>query len=586
MRHIHVIWLLVVMAVGCDAILGLDVDYHVRTDAQPGGGGGAIGGAGPGGSEPGGAGPGGGGAGGESCESLCVAACQSCDIAGSEGTCTANPYGDVDPACGFSNDVCDGLGGCVWIEPFPLNGQQTILASAASPGYFAIAGIFMGNVDFGDGPLVTMDTDPDVFIAVFDGHGALIRSKKVATTITSTRSVTALDVTGDGVVYLTGVVPPSGTISLDGGEPQIAAETLPYVYRWDSLTPTLEVGYLFPSTDAAGTTTLEGVAVDAARDRLIVVGTFNRPVTLPLGCGVDPIDDSVDGFAMVLSLDLATCSWATSWGTTSAEDVDAVAVDDQGFIVVAGTFSNVSIGDAMAIAGRNLGTNGTQALDVYVAKLWPDATPPTVNKEWAWSLASSGNQIDHVIDVASDGEGNVIVAGIHTGPQLVRENEFGPELILGQLNPGMRLFLVRLDDLDGAHHDGAKSFPLSSATAPKAKIESSANGVAIGGVLFGGMTAGATDLGDTTTDEVWLFAMHLDNDFGAPWVREHRVGAVAAGAFDAYMALGYPTSAANTKEALYLAASTATAFMLEGGMSFVPLAEDILLLGYQLPDIR
>lgn len=574
MRYVHLLSVLVVIVVGCDAILGLDDDYHVRTDVPTGGSGGAGGGAGGGDVGPGGGGTG--GVGGESCESLCTAACQSCDVAGSEGTCAANPYGDIDPACGFDNDICDGGGSCTWVMPFASATEKTILASAASGDFFVIAGIFVGTVDFGDGPLTTNGTDPDVFIAVFEGDGTLVGSTHLPTVGGSERSVTGIDVTDDGLVYMVGVVPPGG--SFDGSVP--GNETHPYIYRWDPKGIVGSIARVVPGPNVGATTTLERVAVDVAHDRLIVAGTNDQPfILLASPCTIQNSDDVRNGFLAALSLDLDACTWSTTWGTRAHDDLEALAVDDEGFAVVAGSFANSVVADPLAIAGRTLGGQGDHGTDIYVAKLWPANTRPIVNKIWAWAFYGNDFSNDHVQDVATDAAGNVILTGLHTGPQLVREDELGAELVVGQLSTGRHLFVVRLDSLDGTHHDNPQSFLLSSNFDPQTNVVSTQSGVAIGGALHGGMTVGTTETGDGNAEDVWLFALHLDgDDFTSTWMRQHHAG---DGGLSAHMAFGRPLAGSSPIETLYLSASISQTIMLQGGTSFVPEGEDLLILAYR-----
>jgi hypothetical protein len=123
--------------------------------------------------------------------------------------------------------------------------------------------------------------------------------------------------------------------------------------------------------------------------------------------------------------------WARVYGDVQDQRVSGIAVDADGNVVIAGTFSGTLAFDPTA----PLGASGTQ---IYVAKFDHSGAP-------LWSLAFASNGVVGVSGVAVDGTRNVVVTGtLQSGRQL----NFGGTPFSASAN-GAGAWIVEFDAMGG-----------------------------------------------------------------------------------------------------------------------------------------
>jgi predicted nucleic acid-binding protein len=159
--------------------------------------------------------------------------------------------------------------------------------------------------------------------------------------------------------------------------------------------------------------------------------------------------------------------WSKRFGDAESQQVTAIAVDNAGYVVIAGTFAGV-----IDLGGGPLTSKG--GLDVFLAKL-----DPAGNHVWSRSFGDAKDQ--SAVNLAVDGSGNVLLSGDFLGTL-----DFGD----GQLTSagGLDVFLAKLDA--AGNHLWSKSF---GDTDDQKGLRVAANGA--GDILVGGDFFGMMDLG-------------------------------------------------------------------------------------------
>jgi outer membrane protein assembly factor BamB len=171
-----------------------------------------------------------------------------------------------------------------------------------------------------------------------------------------------------------------------------------------------------------------GVAVTLdSSDNIYVLGQFTGELDLGTG-GIHPSYGLDDIF--LLKLDpTGEPIWSRSFGGTSHDYADDIAVDAQGNIYIAGSFM-----ERLDLGGGPLKCKGVH--DVFVAKL-------DSNGEHLWSKAYGDAQDQICLRVAVDASGGVFLAGYFRGEVKLGRKRF-------RSYPDKAAFVGKLDD-DGQH---------------------------------------------------------------------------------------------------------------------------------------
>jgi hypothetical protein len=129
----------------------------------------------------------------------------------------------------------------------------------------------------------------------------------------------------------------------------------------------------------------------------VVVGELHSPVDFGAG---NLVPDAIDAFAIQLGQD-GSYQQSIWWGEGGDDRANAVAVDDEGSIIIGGSFE-----DTIAFS-QDMACTAAIGRDGFVVKLDHEWVPI-----WVRCLGGSGDQ--DVTDVAIDDLGRVVVAGAFT----------------------------------------------------------------------------------------------------------------------------------------------------------------------------
>jgi len=205
------------------------------------------------------------------------------------------------------------------------------------------------------------------------------------------------------------------------------------------------------------------VAVDGS-DNLVVTGTFNGTIkfdsTLTSAGGQDVFIAKLDTFGVPL--------WSKSFGNAAEQSVTSLNIDNMGNILIVGHFEG-----EIDFGGGALSSAGGQ--DAYLAKL-------DSNGAHIWSKAYGDTAQQRALSVATDGSGNVLLAGGYAGTLTL-----GMSTILTSAG-GEDGFLAKLNSIGAVIW--AKSFGDAA--------EQHASVVAVdslGNVLVAGQMDGSVDFG-------------------------------------------------------------------------------------------
>jgi hypothetical protein len=278
-----------------------------------------------------------------------------------------------------------------WSKRFGDADVQHARAIAVDAAGSVIAtGDFYGTIDFGGGTLTSAGYD-DIFIVKLGSDGAYLWSKRFGDGDGQRARAVAVDASGDVVV--TG--PFWGTIDFGGGPLTSAGSDDIFVAKLAS-----DGAYLWSkSFGDAGDQEGKAVVVDALGN-VIVTGDFFG--TIDFGAGPLTSAGGDDIFVAKFGPD-GSHQWSKRFGGGSDQNVNAVAVDPSGNVIITGDFySTVDFGGgALTSTGRR---------DIFVAKFGPDGA-----HLWSKRFGNGIDQDQYGKAVAVDALGNVIVTGWFSG---------------------------------------------------------------------------------------------------------------------------------------------------------------------------
>lgn len=323
------------------------------------------------------------------CDAACDSPCAACDLAGSEGVCTAHGAAtSPEPGC---EGTCDGAGTCVtgdvlWSRQIGGAGGETVNAVAVDEmGGVVLVGSFDGPVDFGD---ATRDGEDDAYVLALDDAGATVWSLAISASNEIVLRDVAIDDEHDIIVggYFDGTIDVGGEV--------LAANGLS-----DLLVVKLAPDGTVLLTKQFGDGSLQAVySVATDSDRNIVLGGYFTG-NLDFGSGNLPRWNGSDAF--VAKLDPAgNHLWSRSGGANGNDAVSAVAVvgdSDEAVLHVAGSFqSQIDFGSGTL--------NGVESRDAVVAELDELGTA-----SWQVGLLGAGEQ--HATAVSPSAHG-LLVGGL------------------------------------------------------------------------------------------------------------------------------------------------------------------------------
>ena len=313
-----------------------------------------------------------------------------------------------------------------WARRFDGSGGSSTAYGVAtdSNGNVFLTGSFMGSVNFGGGALVSSGwpytTNQDVFVAAYSSTGAYRWAISFGGGVDAFGYGIAATPSGDVVV--TGQI--AGRVNLGCG---IMATTSSshdaFLARYTGASGACQWAKFAGGTaEDAGT----GVAV-APNGDIVMAGYFQN--TANFGGGSITSAGLSDIFVARYSGQGAYL-WAHTAGSSGDDRANAVAVDTNGNVAVAGYFSaTVNFG------GGSLGSGGSW--DGFVAKY-------SATGAYLWAKDLGGTATDEAFGVAADASGNVVVVGGFQGTV----NFGGASLTSGGF---WDAFAVKFSSAGGAH---------------------------------------------------------------------------------------------------------------------------------------
>lgn len=306
--------------------------------------------------------------------------------------------GSVDVGCGpVSTSSTSGSlllfalspsGACVWSRGFTGTGSEPGGVAVDAEDNIVVAGTFSGMLDLGCGTL-TSAGGQDALLARLDPTGACLWSRAFGDVAAQQGVAVKTGATGD-VVFL-GTF--AGAVNLGLG-PLTSAGSTDVFLACFSPDGTAMWTERFGDSQAQ---TAAALAVSPTGD-VVIAGAFSG--TLNLGGGVLVSAGGVDVFLGRFDAQ-GTALWSKRLGGTGEERGLAVAVDAAGNTLLGGTFTST-----VDLGGGPLTNAG--GVDGFVGKFSPQGA-----HLWSRDLGAASDQA--VTALASDGLGNVVLAGNVTG---------------------------------------------------------------------------------------------------------------------------------------------------------------------------
>jgi hypothetical protein len=260
-------------------------------------------------------------------------------------------------------------------------------------GNVCIAGDFKGVIDFGGGPLASLGTGEDLFVAAFDGDGNHLWSRRFGNG--GGESMGGLAADGAGNVLFCG----RGNGALDfGGGPLVGAPWEVFLVKLDAN------GNHVWSRGYPGLASLRLVSLDVdASNNVVGSGWFTG--SADFGGGVLNANGLID--ALLVKWDAnGNHVFSKRFGDASEQWGHSVGYDASGNIVLSGEFSG-----SVDFGGGSIASTG--AADAFVT-LFDDGG----NHVWTRTFGGNGRQA--ALEVAVDATGGPVVAGYY-----VAEIDFG-----------------------------------------------------------------------------------------------------------------------------------------------------------------
>ena len=313
----------------------------------------------------------------------------------------------------------DPLGNHVWSQRFGGVGYEAPHAVAHDgSGGVVVVGSFDVAIDFGSGPLVSAGGS-DIFVARFDGAGALLWSKRFG----DPAAQNALDVAVDssGNIVITGIF--YGTVDFGGGALQSSGGDV-FVVALDASGNHVWSKGFGDAAEQFG----ESIAVDAMGN-VLVAGTFQGVIDF----GSGPLA-AVYRDVFLAKLDPSGAPiWGKRFGDGEKMSDANVGVDAAGDVFLAGdTDGTVDFGNGPLVV--------TGDTNVYVAKFDPDGSAV-----WSKTFGDMDGQEDALLAV--DAGGSLVLAG-----ELNGTIDFGGGVIAASGNHDT--FVAKLDGSGGHLYSG------------------------------------------------------------------------------------------------------------------------------------
>ncbi len=172
-----------------------------------------------------------------------------------------------------------------------------------------------------------------------------------------------------------------------------------------SYTPNGALNFLSQIRSVSGTVVSEDIVMDAT-GAVYITGLFFGSIDFDPSAQ-DLILTNVgtsDGFLAKYNSD-GSLDWAFNFGLAETNAGYGVAIDDNGDLLLCGTFSQLVRLNPANTSDQVIGTDG---LDIFVAKYSNDGT-----YQWAFGMGNAGQ--DYARNVVTDSENNIYITGVTSG---------------------------------------------------------------------------------------------------------------------------------------------------------------------------
>jgi chitodextrinase len=283
---------------------------------------------------------------------------------------------------------CSAAGSPIWSKRIGGTGDEFVKKiTVDASGNILVVGNFRGATDFGGGAM-TSAGGLDMFIAKYSATGQLQWAKQFGSIYDDSANSVAVD--GSGNVFVTGYF--SDNVDFGGGTIYAAYGGLDaFVVKFS---PT--GGHLWSKNFVTFAADYgNSVAVDGNGD--VVVGGYFLGTQIDCGGGWLYSHGGSDAFVVKYS-SAGAHVWSKCFGGSTVDQVNSVAVDSTGNVLVLGVFTG-----SVDFGGGALTDSG--GYDAFLAKL-----SPTGSHLWSKAIKSGGTY-DWPNAVATDANGNVVVSG-------------------------------------------------------------------------------------------------------------------------------------------------------------------------------
>lgn len=334
-------------------------------------------------------------------------------------------------------------GGVTWTRQAGLTGAgggASLGLAVDATGVARVTGrIQNGTFVFGDGEpnettLVDMNTTGEMFVAAYATDGTLLWARQSVSTLAAWGQGIALD--ADGSSYVAG--PFNGAATFEDGGPGETAITAAhgtlssiYVAKYDVAGGLVWVRPVYTSLNGVGTsiaTTSTGLFLTGwfAGTATLAQGEINQVTLGPAAGGADVLLAKYDATGALV--------WARSDGgdtspSAAFDQANAVAVNELGYVLVAGDFPNTATFGTGDATEQPLTSTGQT--DMFLAKYLDPVAPPPLDLDIAQFRvrnrvsASRAQAIDIalVVENASfvNGPADAMVVGLQGGAEIYRQ---------------------------------------------------------------------------------------------------------------------------------------------------------------------
>ncbi len=464
------------------------------------------------------------------CDAACEGTCESCNLSGTEGTCTPHADGeDPENECGVAS--CDGAGACqvanaLWGFVLGNAPNQSISAVAVdTSNNIYVAGSFMGSITIENTTLNAVgSTYTDIFVAKFAATGALDWAVKYgdaelqtvnymsvgprvfiggdyrgAPTFTntslanSTRTswyVAALNTTDGTGTWATGMPDNSTTGNLNRnylqGLVHAGANFYATTRYGNGITGFEYTLRRYPSNGGSQeTSAVVGGSVTAmgrtASGSLLIGGGFGTGFNVLGGTGLTS-NGATDGWVARVTASLSA-TWATSFGGVDSETVYDIAELPNGEIVASGH----GYGD-FTVGADNIVNQGER--DGFVVRL--------SSSGGIMGGAGFGGTGDDYFDDIAVGSDHVVIVGSSDGPL-----DIGGPLPEGGDDDGI---VIKLDASDLSVRWVRRAGGLLNQL-PRGVAVDALDRIAIGGIIEMDMTLGGLQLQSVGNQDAFLIQL-------------------------------------------------------------------------------